>query len=54
VTLSLRDGAPGKSITGMAIGAAGEFELRGVPPGQYTAIAQLRGPGGAESLRCSR
>src|SRR6478672_12913223 len=35
VTLSPRDGAPGTPITGMAIGAAGEFELRNVPPGQY-------------------
>ncbi|MEO8371009.1 MAG: carboxypeptidase regulatory-like domain-containing protein [Candidatus Solibacter sp.] len=50
VTLSPRDGVPGTPITGMAMGAAGEFELRNVPPGQYTAIAQLRGPGGAESI----
>jgi len=46
VTLTPRDGGPGSPITGPALGDEGEFELRGVPPGQYTAVAQSRGPGG--------
>ena len=45
VTLTPRDGAPGDPITGAAIGPEGQFELRNVPPGQYTAIAQSRGGG---------
>jgi uncharacterized surface anchored protein len=44
VTLTPRDG-PGTPITGTALGAEGEFEVRNVPPGQYTAIAQSRGSG---------
>ena len=48
VTLTPRDGAPGTPITGVALGAESEFELRNVPPGQYTAFAQLRGPGGQQ------
>ncbi len=49
VTLTPRDGGPGSPITGTALGAEGQFELRSVPPGQYTAIAQSRG-GGQEFL----
>ena len=51
VTLTPRDGAPGSSDHGHgARRRRGEFELRNVPPGQYTAIAQSRGPGGQESI----
>ena len=50
VTLTPRDGVPGTPITGVAVGPSGEFELRGVPPGQYTAIAQLRGAAGQVSI----
>ena len=45
VTLTPRDGGPGSAITGAALGPEGQFELRNVPPGQYTAIAQSRGGG---------
>ena len=45
MTLTPRDGGPGSAITGAALGAEGQFELRNVPPGQYTAIAQSRGGG---------
>jgi hypothetical protein len=45
VTLTPRDGGPANAITGSALGAEGQFELRSVPPGQYTAIAQTRGAG---------
>ena len=45
VTLIARDGGPGTAITGAALGAEGQFELRNVPPGQYTAMAQSRGGG---------
>src|SRR5262249_17486315 len=40
-----RDGNPGSPITGAAFGPDGQFELRNVPPGQYTAVAQSRGGG---------
>jgi protocatechuate 3,4-dioxygenase beta subunit len=45
VTLTPRDGNPGSPITGAAFGPDGQFELRNVPPGQYTAVAQSRGGG---------
>jgi Carboxypeptidase regulatory-like domain len=45
VTLTPRDGGPGSPITGAALGPEGQFELRSVPPGQYTAMAQSRGGG---------
>ena len=45
VMLTPRDGAPATPITGAALGPEGQFELRNVPPGQYTAIAQTRGGG---------
>jgi protocatechuate 3,4-dioxygenase beta subunit len=45
VTLTARDGVPGSPITGAALGPEGQFELRNVPPGQYTAMAQSRGGG---------
>lgn len=45
VTLTPRDGGPGSAISAAALGPEGEFELRSVPPGQYTAIAQSRGGG---------
>lgn len=45
VTLTPRDGVPGSPITGPVLGPEGEFELRNVPPGQYTAVAQSRGGG---------
>ncbi|MEO8597588.1 MAG: carboxypeptidase regulatory-like domain-containing protein [Candidatus Solibacter sp.] len=48
VTLMPREGAPGTPANANASGTGGEFELRNVPPGQYTAIASLRAPGGAE------
>jgi protocatechuate 3,4-dioxygenase beta subunit len=45
VTLTPRDGGPGTPITGAAFGPDGQFELRNVPPGQYTALAQSRAAG---------
>jgi protocatechuate 3,4-dioxygenase beta subunit len=47
VTLTPRDGGPGNPITGTVLGAEGKFELRNVPSGEYTAMAQSR-TGGQE------
>jgi hypothetical protein len=45
VMLTPREGPPGNAITAAALGPEGQFELRNVPPGQYTAVAQSRGNG---------
>ena len=50
VILLPSDGAPGNPVSANAAGAGGEFELRNVPPGQYTLVAALRVPGGTDYI----